>query len=243
MSSSELTLTTPGVKIIKKAYKAGHLSGPTSPSPIKDVLHETIIATDKSSSSVPQAEDVASMALTAEQKEALIEKMETKKHKIKVEYRETNNQELKREYNEVCALLARVKECDAIDKMQVNISDGQQLTSEFKRKFKQLAVTDFNRIIDLTGSREGRKPDITTETWFKGRTVVFKDKVYRPPPDEKLEKFKQKMQLKPLPSDLRKTIDSNLNGNLEAANIRKNKPDLIKYKQYNPMEFSGLTTY
>ena len=244
MSSSELTLNT-GVKIIKKSYKVGLTpsASPTNTSPSSSPTQKEndMYIEDSVPASVP-TED-ATMALTAEQKEALIEKMETKKHKIKVEYRETNNQELKRQYQEVCELLARIKECDAIDKMQTNIQDGQQLTSEFKRKFKQLAVTDFNRIIDLTGSKEGRKPDITTETWLKGRTVVFKDKVYRPPPEDKLEKFKSKMMLKPMPTDLKKTLDEKLSGNMEVANIRKNRPDLVKCKQYNPINFSGLNHY
>ncbi len=252
----ELTLNT-GVKIIKKSYKVGQLasnsaststsnstsnststSTPPSPTPAEDI-HNVMSSTDTETST--QVDDA--MALTSEQKEALIEKMETKKHKIKTEYRETNNQELKSQYKEVCALLARIKECDAIDKIHDNIEEGKQLTSEFKRKFKKLAVIDFNRIIDLTGSKEGRKPDITTETWLKGRTIVFKDKVYRPPPEEKLEKFKSKMALKPMPTDLRNAMEINRNGNLEVAHVRTNRPELIKYKQYDPLSFSGLNTY
>jgi hypothetical protein len=251
----ELTLNT-GVKIIKKSYKVGQLSSgsasgststsgsastsasPRQTSPTEDI-HDVSPTTE--TASTDPVDDA--MALTAEQKEALIEKMETKKHKIKTEYRETNNQDLKSQYKEVCALLARIKECDAIDKIHDNIEDGKQLTSDFKRKFKKLAVTDFNRIIDLTGSKEGRKPDISTETWLKGRTVVFKDKVYRPPPEEKLEKFKSKMTLKPMPTEFRNAMESNRNGNLEVAHVRTNKPELIKYKQYDPLSFSGLNIY
>jgi hypothetical protein len=201
-------------------------------------MHKVIIEDD-----APVAPAVATMSLTAEQKEALIEKMETKKHKIKTEYRETNDQELKRQYYEVCDLLAKIKECDAIDKMQDNIKDGTQLQSEFRQKFKELAVTDFNRIIDLTASKGERKPDISTEAWLKGRTVVFKDKVYRPPPEEKLERFRQKMQLKPMPSDMRRHMEASMDGNLKAAGIRKHNPDALKCKQYDPMEFTGLQTF
>jgi len=223
----------PGVKIIKKSYRSSSaLSKP------EDEMHKVIIEDD-----APVAPAVATMSLTAEQKEALIEKMETKKHKIKTEYRETNDQELKRQYYEVCDLLAKIKECDAIDKMQDNIKDGTQLQSEFRQKFKELAVTDFNRIIDLTASKGERKPDISTEAWLKGRTVVFKDKVYRPPPEEKLERFRQKMQLKPMPSDMRRHMEASMDGNLKAAGIRKHNPDALKCKQYDPMEFTGLQTF
>lgn len=186
--------------------------------------------------------DTKVMSLTSAQKDDLIEKMETRKHKLKLSYREVRDPETKRQFAEVCELLAKVKECDAIDKIQTNITNNAQLTQEFRRKFKQLAVTDFNRIIDLTGSKEGRKPDITTETWLKGRTVVFKDKVYRPPPEDKLEKFKQKMSLKPMPSDLKKKIDATIQGNLETAVVRS-KPDALKCEKYNPLDFKGLTIY
>jgi hypothetical protein len=182
------------------------------------------------------------MSLTAAQKDDLIEKMETRKHKLKLAYRDAHDPDIKRQYGEVCELLAKVKECDAVDKMQNNITDSSKLTQEFRRKYKQLAVSDFNRIIDLTGSKEGRKPDIATETWLKGRTVVFKDKVYRPPPEDKFEKFKQKMCLKAMPSDIKKTIDKTVQGNLEAVEAHR-RPDTIKYKHYNPLDFNGLSTY
>jgi hypothetical protein len=246
---SESSLGT-GVKIIKKTYKVGLLPASSTNATLTsssnastDELHKTVIENESVSNVESAQTEVASMALTAEQKEALIEKMETRKHKIKTEYRETNDPELKRQYHEVCELLARVKECDAIDKMQDNIQDGTKLASDFRKKYKELAVTDFNRIIDLTASKAERKPDITTETWQKGRTVVFKDKVYRPPPQEKLEKFQQKMTLKPMPTELKRNMESNMEGNLRAANIRKHQPELIKYKHYDPMDFQGLNAY
>ncbi len=248
-----------GIKIIKKSYKQGSLSSlnsappsppsstPSStpsltpsdtPSPPSPTLYTEVINSEKD-----EAPGDAVMSLTAAQKDDLIEKMETRKHKLKLAYREAHDPDIKRQYGEVCELLAKVKECDAVDKMQNNITDSSKLTQEFRRKFKQLAVSDFNRIIDLTGSKDGRKPDIATETWLKGRTVVFKDKVYRPPPEDKLERFKQKMCLKPMPSEIKKTIDKTMLGNLEAVEAHRSRPDMIKYKQYNPLEFNGLTTY
>lgn len=232
------------ITIIKKSYKQGSLSsasasdagsksGSTSPTLYTEVIN-TNAKEDTQSDTV--------MSLTAAQKDDLIEKMETRKHKLKLAYRDAHDPDIKRQYGEVCELLAKVKECDAVDKMQNNITDSSKLTQEFRRKFKQLAVSDFNRIIDLTGSKEGRKPDIATETWLKGRTVVFKDKVYRPPPEDKLEKFKQKMCLKAMPSDIKKTIDKTVQGNLEAVEAHR-RPDTIKYKHYNPLDFNGLSTY
>jgi hypothetical protein len=235
-----------GIKIIKKSYKpsssSSHLTSPTlsTSDTIDTSLHTTVDNTEPVKVEAPDTDKV--MSLTSAQKDDLIEKMETRKHKLKLAYREAKDPEIKRQFAEVCELLAKVKECDAVDKMQSNISDNTKLTAEFRKKYKQLAVSDFNRIIDLTGSKEGRKPDETTETWLKGRTVVFKDKVYRPPPEDKLEKFRQKMCLKPMPSDIKKRIDSSIQGNMETVSVRS-RPEALKYKTYNPLEFSGLTPY
>ena len=261
LMSTESSSKPTGIKIIKKSYKQNGASSSSSltssassslsaPSDTIDTSLTLTLAEDTTGNTTaddPRSPDDSDstdkvMSLTAAQKGDLIEKMETRKHKLKLAYREARDPEIKRQFAEVCELLAKVKECDAIDKMQTNITDNTQLTQEFRRKVKQLAVTDFNRIIDLTGSKDGRKPDVTTETWLKGRTVVFKDKVYRPPPEDKLEKFKQKMCLKPMPSDLKKKIDTTVQGNLETAAVRS-KPEALKYKTYNPLEFSGLTPY
>lgn len=244
-----------GIKIIKKSYKQGGLSsssasdagsksgsGSTSPTLYTEVINTNSTANFNTNNNKDDTPADSVMSLTAAQKDDLIEKMETRKHKLKLAYRDAHDPDIKRQYGEVCELLAKVKECDAVDKMQNNITDSSKLTQEFRRKFKQLAVSDFNRIIDLTGSKEGRKPDIATETWLKGRTVVFKDKVYRPPPEDKLEKFKQKMCLKAMPSDIKKTIDKTVQGNLEAVEAHR-RPDTIKYKHYNPLDFNGLSTY
>jgi len=252
-----------GIKIIKKSYKQGSLSSASASDAGSTAQASTLTSNSNSPSNSPSPspsptptlytevintnskEDTSSdtvMSLTAAQKDDLIEKMETRKHKLKLAYRDAHDPDIKRQYGEVCELLAKVKECDAVDKMQNNITDSSKLTQEFRRKYKQLAVSDFNRIIDLTGSKEGRKPDIATETWLKGRTVVFKDKVYRPPPEDKLDKFKQKMCLKAMPSEIKKTIDKTVQGNLEAVEAHR-RPDTIKYKHYNPLDFNGLSTY
>jgi hypothetical protein len=234
---SEITLP---IKIIKKSYRAGSLSSPVEPI-AQEPLQAAVAVT--ATEEVPDVEPEAAMSLTHEQKEALIEKMETKKYKLKQSYRETRDPELEQQYREVKELLARLKECDAVDKIKENITAGSAITSEFRKRIKQLAVSDFNRIIDLTGSKEGRKPDIATETWLKGRTVVFKDKGYRPPPEEKVERFTQKMQLKPMPSDIKKMLESSISGNLQAAGVKQYNPEAVKYKKYDPLEYQGLSTY
>jgi hypothetical protein len=250
---SELTLPSTGIKIIKKSYRAGSLRSPDAPSspepaPEQETNTEKRQLQDAAFAVSGEAEDTTTvaeqaMSLTHEQKEDLIEKMETKKYKLKMAYRESRDPEIERQYREVKELLAKVKECDAVDRMKENITAGSTLASEFKKKIKQLAVSDFNRIIDLTGSKEGRKPDIATETWLKGRTVVFKDKGYRPPPEDKVERFTQKMQLKQMPSDIKKMLDQSISGNLQAAGVKQYNPDALKYKKYNPLEFQGLSAF
>ena len=217
-------------------------SPPHSPSPpLNDASLSFDTLEPDATISVPKTSS-DTMALTSEQKESLIEKLETKKHKLKVQYKENKDKKIYDEYYEVCALLASVKECDAVDKVKINLNESEKVSTDFRKKFKELAISDFNRIIDLSGSKDTNKPDVSTETWFRGRTVVFKDKVYRPPPEDKLDKFKQKMCLKKMPSDLQKKMMSNMDGNLNAAHIYIHKPDLIKCKKYDPLDYKGPTS-
>jgi len=185
-----------GIKIIKKSYKESTLvEKPPTEKPLDSPnakIQDYVIN---------NSDDIL---LSSEQKEDLIDKLETKKHQLK---QLSDKQE---EYKEVCSLLAKVKECDAIDKIKETSEKSEELDKDFKNRFKKLEVTDFNKIIDLTGSKEGRKPDISTETWIRGKTVVFKNRSYIEPPEDKKDKFSQKMKLKPMPTELKNLLNQKI---------------------------------
>ena len=188
--------------------------------------------------------DSDSISLTGEQKEKLIDDLESKKYRIKKRYKKNPTREIKDELREVCRLLANVKECDAVEKVGKNVAHKDTLSKAFKKKHKKLLLSDFNKIIDLTGRKEERKPDISTEQiWHRSKSVIFKNKTYRTAPREKEHKFKQKMTLKQMPKHMRNNLKSSMDGNLRSYHIRENRPEMIRYQKYNPYSYNGLSGY
>jgi hypothetical protein len=195
--------------------------------------------------------DLEYMSLTAEQKDGIIDKLETKKHKLKKAYKNAlslNNTEeidaLKEPLKEINRLLAEVKLCDAVDKVQKNKDETDKISNDFLKKHKKLAKSDFKKIIDLTAPKEDRKPDISTEQiWYRSKDVIFKNKTYRDAPEEKLQKFENKMKLKKMPKYLKKDLQDRTDNNTKAINIHHNHGEKLKYRQYDPLSFNGLNIY
>lgn len=189
------------------------------------------------------------ITLSPEQKEDLIDKLESKKHKLKKAYKHAISDGvdvtgLKEQLKEVGRLLSEVKECDAVDKVSKNKQDAERVSKDFKRKYKELAMSDFKKIIDLTAPKEERKPDISTEQiWHRSKDVIFKNKTYRPPPEDKLSKFNDKMKLKTMPKHIKKELQKRTDNNVKAINIHNNHQDKLKYRQYDPLSFNGLNIY
>ena len=189
------------------------------------------------------------ISLSAEEKDDLIDKLETQKYNLKKRYKEAEPDSptqsmLKAQIKEVTRLLGKVKECDVEDKAKHNLDDKSALEAEFKRKIKRLALRDFNRIIDLTAPKGEREPDICTEQiWRRSKEVVFKGKSYKPLDPEKYQKFKDKLKPKPMPEHLRKGITENMDGNLQGFHVHKNHSEALKYKKYDPLTYQGLTYY
>jgi hypothetical protein len=191
------------------------------------------------------------VTLSPEQKEDLIDKLETKKHKLKKLYKQAVSQNddqavriLKVQLKEVGRLLATVKECDAVDKAMKNKDDADKLSKDFKNKYKKLAICDFNKIIDLTAPKEDRKPDISTEQiWHRSKDVIFKNKTYRKAPSDKTDKFKNKMALKSMPKHLMKDLQQRTTNNTNVINIHNNHRNKLDYRQYDPLTFNGLNIY
>ena len=199
----------------------------------------------------PEPEIKEYVTLSPEQKEDLIDKLETKKHKLKKQYKQAASQNddkivrhLKDQLKEVGRLLATVKECDAVDKAMKNKEDADKLSKDFKKKYKELAMSDFRKIIDLTAPKEDCKPDISTEQiWHRSKDVIFKNKTYRDAPSDKQEKFKNKMALKNMPKHLMKDLQQRTANNTNAIHVHTNHRDKLKYRQYDPLTFNGLNIY
>lgn len=186
--------------------------------------------------------------LDSEQQEALIDQLETRKFKLKsqfkVECSKEKKKELKKQYEETSRLLASVKECDAWDKVYKNKKKNEALNQELAKKFKKLAKDDFKKIIDLTAPKDERTPDISTELiWHKSKTVVFNGKTYREAAPEKRDKFQMKMKLKPMPKEFKEDMDRRMDSNCQALHIRSTKPDELKAKKYDPFNYNGLSKF
>lgn len=207
--------------------------------------HKSLVQKKLESSDSSESEN--DIILDSEQQEALIEKLETKKHRLKVEYRteadKSRKVQLKEQYEEVTRLLASVKECDAWDKVYKNKQRNDALMTEFKARYKRLPKTDFNKIIDLTAPKGERKPDISTDIWNKSKTVVFKGKTYREAPLEKKKKFQHKMQLRPMPKEFRDDLQKRQEKNCQAYHIRNADPNALKSKKYDPFNYQGLSSW
>jgi len=194
-------------------------------------------------------EDDGFMTLNEEQKEALMDKLEDKKYHLKMQYKkatsDTQKKEVKKEYEEVSRLLANVKECDAWDRINHNKKDNKKLRAEFKKKYKRLRINDFQKIIDLTAPKKDRKPDESTERiWHRSKEVIFKGKKYRKAPQEKQDKFKKKMALKPLPKNIKKDMSKRKEGNINAYHLHSNNPQAIHgYQRYDPLNYRGNYVY
>lgn len=185
------------------------------------------------------------IGLSPEQKEELIDKLETRKHKLKKSYKmaiaqNLDAQHIKEQLKETVRLLSAVKECDAIDKLNKNIQEANNLDKHIKKNTKKLAISDFNKIIDLTAPKSERDPDISTEQiWNRSKTVIFKNKTYRPAPAHKLEKFQNKMKLKSMPKHLKKDLQRRTNNNTNAINMYGDKVN-TQYKEYDPLTHNGI---
>jgi hypothetical protein len=189
------------------------------------------------------------ISLQPQQKEDLIDKLETKKFKLKKAYKTElaaghNIDSIKAQLKEVCRLLAVVKKCDAIDKINHLKGEANTLASELEKKYTKLAIKDFNMIIDLTAPREERQPDISTEQiWNRSKNVIFKNKTYRSAATDKKDKFRSKMKLKTMPKDIRNKLHERTDDTVNNINVHQNHPNLLKYQTYDPISFNGLNIY
>jgi hypothetical protein len=173
-------------------------------------------------------------SLSAEEKEDLMDKLETKKYEYKD--RAPTDPEL----TEILTLLSTLKQTDVDEKVDANRSSRREMEADFRTKKHQLKLAEFNRIVDLTAPKAEREPDITTGLWRAQKTLAPSG--YRSDVDaDRLKKFQKKMQRKQMTPEM----VSELNG--------RQKDILVKYEvhtkgltrtgKYDPQTYNGLSLY
>lgn len=184
------------------------------------------------------------ISLTSDQKEDLLDKLETRRYKLRKILDDckssSERKKVQEQIDEIKELLAKVKCCDINDKTRKNLKHKEQLSAEFKTKHKKLELSVFQRIIDLTASKEEREPDISTTMWQKQREIGMK-KSYRHAPKDKRDKFEEKMQLKPLPDRMKKDLKDRIKNNITKFGAHEYHQKIFAYGKYDPHNYNGLT--
>ncbi len=188
-------------------------------------------------------EDNIYVSLTPEEKEKLIDNLETKKYELKKRYKDGDGT-VKAQLREVCRLLGNVKQCDVDEKVDINIQNKLAIEKDFKKKESKLklSLSDFRKIINLMAPKEDREPDITTEQWRSSKEL-FKGKTYREASSEKQEKFKEKLKPKKMNERVKKDVIKRVDGNLKNIHVHTNKQEVLSYQKYDPLNFTGLYIY
>ena len=174
--------------------------------------------------------------LTAEQKEDLIDKLETKKYEYKD--RAATDTELQ----EVLNLLSTLKQTDVSIKVDQNLTCRVEMDADFRAKKTQLKLAEFNRIVDLTAPKGEREPDVTTGLWRAGKTASPSDRAYRKDVDaERLRKFQKKMLRKQMTPEMVTELNGRQKDILTKYDVH-NK-GLTGVGKYNPQTYNGLSLF
>jgi len=198
---------------------------------------------DNNSALQKSEEDTTYVSLSTDDKEQLIDNLETKKYELKKRYKDGDGT-VKTQFREICRLLGNVKQCDVDEKVDVNIQNKLAIETEFKKREGKLklSLSDFRKIINLMAPKEDREPDITTEQWRSSKEL-FKGKTYRDATQEKKDKFMEKLKPKKMSEHIKKVMIKSVEGNIKNIHIHTNKQDILRYQQYDPLNFNGLHIY
>ena len=253
----QVTLQEPTRSIIKKITPATIIKrdDPESSDPDDDIsgeMHTTIACT--LNEKIPENygnvalqksdnKDDTYVSLSTDEKEHLIDNLETKKYELKKRYKEGDGT-VKTQLKEICRLLGNVKQCDVDEKVDVNIKNKLAIETDFKKREEKLklSLSDFRKIINLMAPKEDREPDITTEQWRSSKEL-FKGKTYRDATQEKKDKFTDKLKPKKMSDHIKRDMIKRVEGNIKNIHIHANKQDILKYQQYDPLNFNGLHIY
>ena len=174
--------------------------------------------------------------LTAEEKEDLIDKLETKKYELKD--RAVTDEELK----EVVVLLSTLKQMDVSNKVDQNLTCRVKMDADFREKKTKLKLVEFNRIVDLTAPKAEREPDITTGLWRAQKSLLPSERAYRKDVDaERLRKFQKKMVRKQMTPDMVTELNGRQKDILTKYDIH-NK-GLTGVGKYDARTYNGLSTF
>ena len=170
--------------------------------------------------------------LSYAEKDDLIDKLETKKYEcIK------NNADA----TEIIKLLSTLKTHDVAQKIDLDRAHRSALEQNFRREKTVLKMSDFNRIVDLTAPKAERAPDITTTIWKQQKSST-QDRSYRKDYDgESVRKFRSKMLCKPMTPRMKQELKTRQEHNVVKFDVHANRKELTAVKQYDPLNYTGLT--
>jgi hypothetical protein len=176
--------------------------------------------------------------LSYEEKEDLIDKLETKKY----EFMKKGLNSTHREVDEILKLLSSLKKNDVSGKIEQNVADRGRIDSEFRKEKTELKLSDFNRMVDLTAPKGEREPDVTTAVWSTGKKTATKT-YSRDVDAERIRKFQKKMQSKPMTPQMVQELSGRLSENMVKYDIHNNKTATLAVKTYDPKTFTGLSNF
>lgn len=175
--------------------------------------------------------------LSHDEKEDFIEKLESKKFELK------DHDDQHPDKKEVLELLSTLKQIDVSNKVDTDKTLRNQLEENFRVEKKQLKLSEFNRIVDLTAPKNERTPDITTAIWKQHQKTKGQDTACRKDVDaEHLRKFQKKMQRKPMT----KEMVSDLHGRQKDICVKydTHKQGLTQtVGKYDAKTYTGLSLY
>jgi hypothetical protein len=214
--------------LVKKPKKT---TSPVAAEPEEPDLNMLKISTAAAASEV--------VTLSDEQTEDLIEKLETKKYEL-IRKGATDTDDMR----EVVRLLSEIKKTDVSVRIDNNVTHKSHIETEFKQTKKEMLITDFQKIIDLTAPKEEREPDVTTTIW-KTQKEVGKSRNYKSAEEERIANFQKKMKHKKMPEQLEQAINNVITDNLTGVALREKNQDVFKYKKYDPFqhEQNGLSPF
>lgn len=182
--------------------------------------------------------NVTSKELSMEEKEDLLDKLETKKY----EFLKRGLPETHPDVEEVQKLLSTLKTSDIRYKIGTTMANRQATDDDFRKVKAVLPLNDFNRMVDLTAPKAEREPDVTTALWQQQKRATLVDRAYRKDYNaENIRKFQKKLQCKPMTVQMTQELKARQDSNLGKFNIHANRPELVAVKQYDPATYTGLT--
>ena len=174
--------------------------------------------------------------LTFDEKEDLIDKLETKKYEGSQRGLPPSHPEMA----EILQLLSTLKTGAVNHQVDLNRANRSAVEATFRKEKTVLNLADFNRIVDLTAPKGEREPDVTTALWQKQKSSA--DRAYRKDYDsESVRKFQKKMLCKPMTPQMQQELKARQDHNVAKFDVHSNRQELLAVRAYDPVTYTGLT--